>query len=161
MDVCDKFYVHGEIRSIRMVKKQCCAFVTFVKREEAEIAASKLHRLLEIKGKKANLMWGRPQQTAQTQASAAIAAGATDAAAAPPGGMPGMPPMMGGQGTYKPYYPSMDPEAMGNTRLEGEGPNAAPSAPAPKAAFAAPAPAAPAPAPAPPVAVAGRSAGSQ
>merc|ERR1719181_1635032 len=99
-EVRDKFYVHGEIRSIRMVKKQCCAFVTFVKREEAEIAASKLHRLVEFKGKKAHLMWGRPQQTAQTQASAALATSAAPADGMPPGGMPGFPPMLGAQGTY-------------------------------------------------------------
>merc|ERR1719498_393250 len=140
-DVRDKFYVHGEIRSIRMVKKQCCAFVTYVKREECEVAASKLHRLLEIKGKKAHLMWGRPQQTAQTQASAAMAAGAAGAGMPPgmgvPPGMPGMavpgfPSNPSTSGSYKPYYPSMDPAAMGNTPLEGEA--GAESAPAPPAA---------------------------
>jgi len=129
-DVRDKFYVHGEIRSIRMVKKQCCAFVTYVKREEAEVAASKLHRILEIKGKKVHVMWGRPQQNAQTQASAAMTAGNSASTPAVPGmppGMPGLPPGMpppGTNGSYKPYYPSMDPAAMGNTPLEGEGPNA-------------------------------------
>merc|ERR1711972_519027 len=67
-DVRDKFYVHGEIRSIRMVKKQCCSFVTFVEREAAEAAATKLHRILELKGKKVHVMWGRPQQSIQNQA---------------------------------------------------------------------------------------------
>merc|ERR1712216_676276 len=35
----------------------------------------KTHRILEIKGKKVNVMWGRPQQSKQSQASAAMVAG--------------------------------------------------------------------------------------
>merc|ERR1719436_531269 len=73
-DIRDKFYVFGEIRSIKVVPKQSCAFVTFVKREDAEEAASKMYRNLEFKGKRANMMWGRPQQTPQQEASAAMAA---------------------------------------------------------------------------------------
>lgn len=166
-DVRDKFYVHGEIRSIRMSRKQCCAFVTFVKREEAEVAANALHRILELKGKKVHVMWGRPQQ--KEAAPAAAGSGAQPGAPAVPGmppgmpGMPGMPPgmppMPGAMGSYKPYYPSMDPAAMGNTVLEGEGPDAPPPAPkkAAAAAKAASAPAAsdaPAVGPAAPVAAA-------
>jgi len=143
-DIRDKFYVHGEIRSIRISKKQSCCFVTYVKREEAEVAAAQLYRILELKGKKVHVMWGRPQQTVQTQASEQLAAAGT---AAPP--VPGMPPATPA-GTYKPYYPSMDPTAMGNTLLEGEGVSAAASTAAPVAqhqpARAARAPAAPAPA---------------
>merc|ERR1719497_94664 len=75
-DIRDKFYVFGEIRSIKMVPKQCCAFVTFVKRENAEEAASKLYRVLEINGKRANLMWGRPQATQQAAAAASSSSGA-------------------------------------------------------------------------------------
>merc|ERR1712187_290520 len=99
-----------------MVKKQCCSFVTFVEREAAEAAATKLHRILELKGKKVHVMWGRPQQSIQNQASAAIAAGSS-APGAPPGmppgmpGMPGFPAMAGSSGSYRPYYPSMDPAA--------------------------------------------------
>jgi pre-mRNA-splicing factor RBM22/SLT11 len=153
-DVRDKFYVHGEIRSLRMVKKQCCAFITYVKREEAEVAASQLHKNLELKGKRVNVMWGKPQETKQTQASAQLAAGTSAAPAMPgmppgmPGGMPGFPAAPGS--SYKPYYPSMDPAAMGNTPLEGEGPSApaADTAPAKKQR---PAKAASAPAPAPTV----------
>lgn len=113
-DVRDQFYVYGEIRSIRMVPKQCCAFVTYVKREDAETAAGKLYRILQINGKRANVMWGRPQQSLQQQASAALATG---------GGPPGMPsgeaPQSSGD-VFRPYYPSMDPSAQGNAPLEGE-----------------------------------------
>jgi len=149
-DIRDKFYVHGEIRSIRISKKQSCAFVTYVKREEAEVAAAQLHRILELKGKKVHVMWGRPQVNPQTQASAAIAGGSADATGVPPAMPAGVPPTLGAQGAYKPYYPSMDPTSQGNTLLEGEGPTASSStATAPAAARASPAaraPSAPAPA---------------
>merc|ERR1712187_272358 len=112
-DIRDQFYVFGEIRSIRMVPKQCCAFVTFVSREVAEEAASKLYRLLQIKGKKVNVMWGRPQQTQQSQSSAEMAGVASSSAAT------GMAPANAGN-VYRPYYPSMDPAASGNAVLEGE-----------------------------------------
>jgi len=127
-EVRDKVYVFGEVRSIRMAPKQCCAFVTFVKREVAEEAAAKLHRILEIKGKRVNVMWGRPQKSVQQQASEAIVASSSSSSALPPSGVPppGMMPgmlMPGSQGIYLPYYPSMDPAAQGNTPLEGEVPD--------------------------------------
>jgi pre-mRNA-splicing factor RBM22/SLT11 len=114
-EVRDKFYVHGELRSIKMVPKQSCSFVTFVKREAAEEAAKTLHRILEINGKKVNLMWGRPQATKQTEASAAMVASSSGAS------VDGGPPLSGD--TYRPYYPSMDPSAQGNAPLEGEMPD--------------------------------------
>jgi len=107
-DVRDKFYVFGEIRSIRMVPRQCCAFVTFVKRDEAEEAASKLYRVLEINGKRVNLTWGRPQAN-QAQVAGGEASSSSSAT--------------GPTSTYRPYYPSMDPSAQGNTPLEGEMPD--------------------------------------
>jgi pre-mRNA-splicing factor RBM22/SLT11 len=155
-DVRDKFYVHGEIRSIKMVKKQCCAFVTFVKREDCEDAASKLHRILELKGKKVHVMWGKPQQTKQTEASAAMLTDMSGVQSGMPPAVPGMPgsgfPPMGASGGYLPYYPSMDPAAQGNTPLEGEGPNQKPAPPPQRSNNMAKAPA-PAPAPAAPMAV--------
>jgi len=113
-DVRDQFYVHGELRSIRMVPKQCCAFVTFVTREGAEEAASKLHRVIEIKGKRLSLMWGRPVVAKQGQLSAETAQCTQELA---PSGFPGVP--LGGD-SYRPYYPSTDPAAQGNLPLEGE-----------------------------------------
>jgi len=110
-DVRDQFYVFGELRSIKMVPKQSCAFVTFRDRETAEEAASRLYRILEINGKRANLTWGRPQASASASASAA----AGDGALAPLGATTP-------EGVYKPYYPSMDPTAMGNASLDGVGP---------------------------------------
>jgi len=111
-DVRDQFYVFGEIRSIKMVPKQSCCFVTFKVREVAEEAAAKLYRILQIKNKKVNIMWGKPQKTVQAAAAEAAEAGSAE---------PGMPaaPVSAGD-VYRPYYPSMDPTAMGNATLEGE-----------------------------------------
>lgn len=117
-EVRDKFYVFGEIRSIRMAPRQSCAFVTFVKREVAEEAAAKTHRVLEIKEKKVHVTWGRPQVTPAAQASAEMAASMSSGSAV----VPGMPPIPSGS-TYKPYYPSMDPTAQGNAPLDGEMPD--------------------------------------
>jgi pre-mRNA-splicing factor RBM22/SLT11 len=116
-DVKDQFYVFGEIRSIKMVPKQSCAFVTFVERESAEAAAAKLHKILQIKGKKVNVMWGRPQQNKESASGAA-----SSSAPGSSGGEPGMPPpgATTAASVYRPYYPSMDPAASGNSMLEGE-----------------------------------------
>eukprot|EP00927_Polykrikos_kofoidii_P003543 TRINITY_DN11419_c0_g2_i1.p1 TRINITY_DN11419_c0_g2~~TRINITY_DN11419_c0_g2_i1.p1 ORF type:complete len:388 (+),score=71.08 TRINITY_DN11419_c0_g2_i1:47-1165(+) len=118
-DVRDHFYVFGEIRSIRMVPRQCCAFVTFIKREDAEQAVAKLHRILQIKGKKVNVMWGRPQVPASVASGMASSSGVVPDASGLPSVIP--PGAAGPCGIYCPYYPSMDPTAMGNALLEGEG----------------------------------------
>jgi len=120
-DLRDKFYVYGELRSIKMVPKQSCAFVTFVQRDAAEQAASQLYKILEVKGKRLNLMWGRPQASQQSQASAALVAPGPGGSSVMPDGMPASTPAIAGvSGVYRPYYPSMDPSAQGNTPLEGE-----------------------------------------
>lgn len=112
-NVRDQFYVFGEIRSIRMVPKQSCAFVTFVQRESAEAAALKLYRILQIGDKKVNLMWGRPNTSTAMQTGGSTDGASTieSAAAASSGSV------------SRPYYPSMDPTAQGNSPLEGELPD--------------------------------------
>lgn len=99
-DVRDKFYVFGEIRSIRMAPRQACAYVTFVSREVAEDAASKTHRILEINGKKVHVSWGRPQASQKELAS-------QQAAAASSGGGAGVPGTGGAGAPMHPQYPSM------------------------------------------------------
>merc|ERR1719442_335768 len=128
-DIRDKLYIYGEIRSVKMIPKQSCAFITFVKREEAEEAMAKCYRVLKIKDKKVNLMWGRPQTTAQSQASAAIVTGAAGSGGASASGVPGD---FGGGSVSRPYYPSMDPTAQGNAPLEGEMPDERSSAAGPR-----------------------------
>jgi len=119
-DVRDQFYLFGEIKSVRIVPKQSAAFVTFSTRDAAEEAVKKLYRNLTIKGKKASVMWGKPQLSRAEQAAKEEAE--RNSAAAMPA-IPGMPPAMGAFGAFKPYYPSMDPAAQGNAPLQGEAPD--------------------------------------
>jgi len=96
-DIRDQFYVFGEIRSIKMIPRQGCAFVTFTSRESAEDAANKLHKNLQVKGQKLRLLWGRPNTG--PGANAASSQGEGDMLAY--GGMfpPSFPPMI------TPYFP--------------------------------------------------------
>lgn len=119
-DVRDQFYLFGEVKSVRIVPKQSAAFVTFTTRDAAEEAVKKLYRNLTIKGKKASVMWGKPQLSRAEQAAKEEAE--RNSAAAMPA-IPGMPPTMGAFGAFKPYYPSMDPSAQGNAPLQGEAPD--------------------------------------
>ncbi|KAH3765814.1 CCCH-type zinc finger family protein [Pelomyxa schiedti] len=58
-DIRDAFYSFGEIKSLRLVPAQTCAFVTYTTREAAEAAADKLFNTLTIKGKQARIAWGK------------------------------------------------------------------------------------------------------
>lgn len=60
-DLRDKFYLFGEIKSIRLAQKSLCAFITFVSRAAAEKAVEVTHHALNIKGKNLKVSWGRPQ----------------------------------------------------------------------------------------------------
>ncbi|XP_022089325.1 pre-mRNA-splicing factor RBM22-like [Acanthaster planci] len=55
------FYQFGEIRSINVVQKQQCAFVTFTTRTAAEQAAEKSFQKLILKGRRLNVKWGKSQ----------------------------------------------------------------------------------------------------
>jgi len=116
-DIRDKFYIYGELRSIKMVPKQSCAFVTFVKRDDAEQAAQNLHKVLQLHGKRVHIQWGKPQANkSQDSAVSAVVGGTSVASGAAFGGF-------AAQDVYKPYYPSMDPTAQGNAPLESELPD--------------------------------------
>jgi len=62
-DLQEYFYQFGEIATINIVEKNSCAFVQYTKRESAETAASKCFGRLDLKGKRLNVRWGRPQQS--------------------------------------------------------------------------------------------------
>ena len=55
------FYQFGEIRSINVVQKQQCAFVTFTARSSAEQAAEQSFQKLILKGRRLNVKWGKSQ----------------------------------------------------------------------------------------------------
>eukprot|EP00918_Siedleckia_nematoides_P105460 GHVU01230317.1.p1 GENE.GHVU01230317.1~~GHVU01230317.1.p1 ORF type:complete len:375 (-),score=40.54 GHVU01230317.1:1259-2356(-) len=122
-NVRDQFYPFGEIRSIKMIPRQSCAFVTYVTREAAEAAAAKLHKLLTFNGSNARLLWGRPSSGPPGQSAVAgnaILPNGMPAMYAGVGGARGM-PSSSSSSSSKPYYPSMDPAAMGNARLDARG----------------------------------------
>nr|CAG4640899.1 EOG090X0770 [Eulimnadia texana] len=57
----DHFYQFGEIRSITIVSRQQCAFVTFVHRSAAEQAAEGSYNKLVIQGRRLVIRWGKSQ----------------------------------------------------------------------------------------------------
>eukprot|EP00743_Colponemidia_sp_Colp-15_P005982 GILK01006429.1.p1 GENE.GILK01006429.1~~GILK01006429.1.p1 ORF type:complete len:435 (-),score=57.85 GILK01006429.1:83-1318(-) len=133
-DLRDQFYAHGEIRSIRMVPHQACAFVSYTTREAAEQAAELMAERTIVKGLKLRIMWGKPpappgsQQTPAynypalpipvpsepTAAAGEVEPTAPGAAPAqapfappPPGAAPPLPPA--------PFYPQFAPPPPAGT----------------------------------------------
>ncbi|XKL67166.1 hypothetical protein PGB90_010586 [Kerria lacca] len=60
-DLRDHFYQYGEIRSIACIPRQQCAFVEFIKRADAEVAADKTFNTLILGGRRLNIKWGHTQ----------------------------------------------------------------------------------------------------
>lgn len=60
-DLSDYFYQFGELRSVHLVAKQKCAFITFTTREAAEKAAETSFNKLIIKGRRLRILWGKAQ----------------------------------------------------------------------------------------------------
>ena len=54
------FSKFGDVKSIKILLKNYCAFVTYSEREHAEFAMTALFNKCMIKGQKYKLMWGRP-----------------------------------------------------------------------------------------------------
>eukprot|EP00923_Selenidium_pygospionis_P011405 GHVN01019700.1.p1 GENE.GHVN01019700.1~~GHVN01019700.1.p1 ORF type:complete len:370 (+),score=27.66 GHVN01019700.1:35-1144(+) len=116
-DIRDQFYSFGEIRSIKMIPRQGCAFVTFTSRQAAEEAAEKLHKTLVINDQKIKLLWGRPNTagpgvgTSTTEQSRTLMTQL---------GFGALPSDASGPGISSRFaYPSMDPAATGNATLDG------------------------------------------
>lgn len=59
-DLKSKFYAFGEIRSLKVVPNQNCAFVAFTTRSAAEEAADKLYNKLFVNGVFLRVSWGKP-----------------------------------------------------------------------------------------------------
>lgn len=127
-DIRDQFYSFGEVTSVKKVASRFCAFVTFATRDAAERAAQELHNKLLVKGTRLKLMWGRPQQQRGDNRPAEY-----DAMQPSTSNRSMMPPQLqqgtGGHappnyfnlpGGAAPYYPSMDPTAMGTRVADGK-----------------------------------------
>jgi len=126
-DLRDVFYAYGEIKSVKMVPKATCAFITFTTREAAEKVIEKLAFTLNIKGHQLKVSWGKPQTVDPSTQAAQNAYPPGMIYAMPPfispypmyapgtGYVmpPFLPPATANQDTSKPYYPSMDPNFLG------------------------------------------------
>lgn len=55
------FYPYGKVRSVTLVPRQSYAFVQFVSRSDAELAAERTHCKLILKGRKLIINWARTQ----------------------------------------------------------------------------------------------------
>lgn len=54
---------YGEIKKVKILLKNYCAFVTFIDRHSAENAMNSLFNKFTIKGEKFKLQWGRSSKT--------------------------------------------------------------------------------------------------
>lgn len=85
-DLRDYFYQFGEIRSVTVVNKQNCAFVTFTSRAATEAAVEQSFSKLIIKGQRLTVRWGK----SQAKRSAAGSSGEDSGPKLAP--VPGLPP---------------------------------------------------------------------
>ncbi len=77
--------VHSLSSCLQILLARHCAFVTFATRASAERAAVELQHKLIVRGQRAKLMWGKPQEKR---------AEAPDSGAGPAAGAPVVPPAM-------------------------------------------------------------------
>ncbi|XP_041485706.1 pre-mRNA-splicing factor RBM22-like [Lytechinus variegatus] len=109
-DLKGHFYQFGELRSINVVPKQQCAFVTFTNRQGAEAAAENSFQKLIIKGRRLNIKWGKPQ--AQQGSGKKDEEGVKEQHYEPVPGLPGVlphPPQMNQDHGNAPFPPPMLP----------------------------------------------------
>lgn len=128
-DLRDTMYSYGEIRSLKIVAHQNCAFVTYTTREGAEKAAEALFNKMYIKGCFLRVSWGKPA-SAQAPFGAALDSDSTFFSLPapvgdqpPPPGVTFVPPpaSVPAPGTgARPYYPSMDPSQQGSRPAKPE-----------------------------------------
>merc|ERR1711991_263607 len=130
-DLRDAFYAFGDIKGIRVLAPQRCAFVTFSTRDGAETAIARMEFSLMINGVRRSVSWAKPVR----KGGAAATPGARGGTAAPappipalPPGLAAMPPQPvmslapppsasgGGAPQTNPgvLYPSMDPSRLGS-----------------------------------------------
>jgi len=97
-DLRDHFYYFGEIKSIKIVPTQHCAFIEFTTRDACEAAVQKLYNRLIVNGVFLRIAWAKPQQLY-------FGGGAGEKSN-------NLPPPQNNQNNQS-YYPSMDPERLG------------------------------------------------
>eukprot|EP01119_Soliformovum_irregulare_P008324 TRINITY_DN21452_c0_g1_i1.p1 TRINITY_DN21452_c0_g1~~TRINITY_DN21452_c0_g1_i1.p1 ORF type:complete len:362 (+),score=73.45 TRINITY_DN21452_c0_g1_i1:122-1087(+) len=111
-DLRDVLYAYGEIKAIKIVTKQNCAFVSFLSRDSAEKAAEALYGNFKVKENEIRVSWGKPQsfdgQSSQKTEEAANNYFSTPSQVQMP------PPPNPRLAT--PSYPSMNPQRFGTKR---------------------------------------------
>ncbi|XP_055335218.1 pre-mRNA-splicing factor RBM22-like [Paramacrobiotus metropolitanus] len=128
-DLRDFFYQYGEIRNLKLVHKQHCAFVEYTTRQAAELAADQSFNKVTLHGIRLNVRWAKPQSkqkeggTGDPREKLPFVPGLPGALPLPeklllqpPMEIPpvhlglGAPPM----GPPPVYYPSQDPTRLGS-----------------------------------------------
>eukprot|EP01103_Thecamoeba_quadrilineata_P012797 TRINITY_DN3391_c0_g1_i2.p1 TRINITY_DN3391_c0_g1~~TRINITY_DN3391_c0_g1_i2.p1 ORF type:complete len:242 (-),score=34.62 TRINITY_DN3391_c0_g1_i2:43-768(-) len=112
-DLRDIFYAYGELKTIKLVTRAMCAFITYTTRDGAEAAAENLFNKLTIKGVQLRISWGKPQQFEAGQFQTVSETHNTPAGILPTKLGVAPPPGINLPGG-RPYYPSMDPSFMGS-----------------------------------------------
>jgi len=117
-DLKGAFYSFGELRSLKVVPHQNCAFITYTSRSAAEAAAEALYNKLFIKGCFLRISWGKPaslqgQPEAQDNYFSLPPAPGSAAPNGPPAPAFYFPTPGAAQPFARPYYPSMDPNSFG------------------------------------------------
>ncbi|KAI8997405.1 hypothetical protein BDB01DRAFT_35924 [Pilobolus umbonatus] len=103
------FYVFGDIKSIIVAHKTRCAFVNFVTRTAAEMAANKIAEVgLNIKGHTLRVVWGRPRPQGPKSNGLSKNKPIDLSTMQPP-----PPPSLVGDDKVK--YPSQDPTSQGSS----------------------------------------------
>lgn len=138
-DLRDHFYQFGELRSVTVVGKQNCAFVTYTNREAAELAVEKSFQKLVINGQKLSIRWGRSQAKRGTAFTGeegsrltpvpglpvgtpdffSLGSGASAAAGSPLPAIPSLPrPVVAAPVVTGIHYPSQDPQRLGSSAIK-------------------------------------------
>eukprot|EP00026_Physarum_polycephalum_P009049 Phypoly_transcript_09160.p1 GENE.Phypoly_transcript_09160~~Phypoly_transcript_09160.p1 ORF type:complete len:380 (+),score=68.30 Phypoly_transcript_09160:130-1140(+) len=125
-DVKSAFYSFGELRSLKVVPHQNCAFVTYTTRAAAEAAAEKLYNRLFVNGNFLRLSWGKPPSMQSYGQEGAPAPDNYFSLPPPVSATPYVPttpqplnfffpnpPPLASAPPPKPFYPSMDPNIFG------------------------------------------------
>jgi hypothetical protein len=109
------FGIFGDIKNVKIMLKNYCAFINFLEREGAENAINSMFNKLIIKGVRYTLKWGKLNfdvnkpdnenisKVKEVQYKTEMPSVKTD----------GLSILNVYDEDYKPYYPSMDPKAMG------------------------------------------------
>eukprot|EP01106_Pelomyxa_sp_JSP_P008731 TRINITY_DN2421_c0_g1_i3.p1 TRINITY_DN2421_c0_g1~~TRINITY_DN2421_c0_g1_i3.p1 ORF type:complete len:221 (+),score=59.19 TRINITY_DN2421_c0_g1_i3:523-1185(+) len=124
-DVRDSFYQYGEIKTLRVVPMQQCAFVTYTTRAAAEKAADALFNNLSVRGRPARLSWGRRFDTSASTAPpppGAVVVTGGGGIAMPPPPPPDLPPPPGVTMAFPPpmSFPTQAGGAAARTAATGQ-----------------------------------------